>query len=472
MALYKLSASEILEKIRSKKISVVEVATAFINRIKEVNPSLNAIHQFDPERILAEARQKDQDIAEGKKLGKLHGLPISLKDAFYTPGFRGAKGCIHLFKTSPTDKAAVAVKRVLDEGAIILGITNVPEFCAAVETDNALNGRTNNPYDLARTPGGSSGGEAALIAAGGSPVGIGSDAWGSIREPAAYCGITGIKPTKGLVSTTGNIPNDGGGLHSYLLSFGPMARHAEDLELILSVIAGPDEGDPLTVPVPLQSSQCVDITKLRVIYFLDNGVIMPDADTLKNISAAIEQLKPHVADVMMVSTPECFKDTARLVYETCILGGDHGEVFLNPLENLKEPKFSPLFERYVREMKASSFSTAELRLRIMQMHQYKQAFLKLMTNADILLCPTTATPARLHGTTRDHVEDYTYLMISNLTGAPAASVNCGFSVDGLPIGLQIIAKPWQDHVVLAFAKTAQKILGIPEVVDVPVTAEL
>lgn len=468
MPIYELSATEIVAKIKAKELTCVEVATAFIERIKVVNPSLNAIHQFDPERILAEARQKDQDILDGKPLGKLHGLPMSLKDAFYTPGFRGAKGCIHLFETSPTDKAAAAVRRLLDEGVIVLGITNAPEFCAAVETDNALNGRTNNPYDLTRTPGGSSGGEAALIAAGGSPVGIGSDAWGSIREPAHYCGISGIKPTKGLVPTSGNVPNDAGGMHSFLLSFGPMARHAEDLELILSVISGPDDGDPLSMPIPLQPSNSVDVSKLRVIYFLDNGVITPDADTLRVVSAAIERLRPHVASVTQVTPPECFKDTRRLVYDTCILGGDEGRVFLKPLADLKEPRFAPLFESYVRQMKACSFDTAELRLRIMQTHQYKQAFLKLMTDADILLCPPTATPARLHGTTRDNVDDYTYLMMANLTGAPGVTVNCGFSESGLPIGLEIVARPWQDHKVLAMARKAQGIFGIPEVVNVQV----
>ncbi|MCC2624438.1 MAG: aspartyl/glutamyl-tRNA(Asn/Gln) amidotransferase subunit [Burkholderiales bacterium] len=176
MFLYKLSATEIIKKIKAREVTCVEVANSFIGRIKEINPSINAIHQFEPERILAEARKKDQDIEDGKPLGKLHGIPISLKDAFYAPGFKGAKGCTHLFSVSPTDKAAVAVKRILDEGAIILGITNAPEFCAAFETSNLLNGTTNNPYDLTRVPGGSSGGEAALIAAGGSCLGLGSDA--------------------------------------------------------------------------------------------------------------------------------------------------------------------------------------------------------------------------------------------------------------------------------------------------------
>jgi amidase len=466
MLIYELSATEIIAKIKARELTCIEVAAAFIDRIKTVNLSLNAIHQFDPNRILAEAHQKDEDIRIGKPLGKLHGLPISLKDAFYAPGFRGAKGNIPLFEASPTDRSAVAVQRILAEGAIILGITNTPELCAAFETSNSLNGRTNNPYDITRVPGGSSGGEAALIAAGGSCLGLGSDAGGSIREPAHYCGIVGFKPTKGLVSTTGNVPNDAGGLHTQLLTFGPMGRKIEDLELLLSIIAGPDDQDPFSVPVSLKSSDGVDVFRLKVIYFLDNGVIKPDEDTIRNVRAAVERLAPYVASVTLVTPPEILKQTYRLVWDTCFLGGDKGKMLMQSFARLNQTEFSPLYNQHLKKVQSSSFDTTELRLRVMQMHEYKQAFMKLMHGADILLCPVAATPARLHGTTHDHLEDYTYTMMSNLTGAPAASINCGFSESGLPIGLQIIAKPWDDHLVLAFAKQAQTILGIPRVVNV------
>ncbi|MCC2624437.1 MAG: Amidase [Burkholderiales bacterium] len=261
------------------------------------------------------------------------------------------------------------------------------------------------------------------------------------------------------------MPNDAGGLHTALLTFGPMARRVEDLELLLSVIIGADCGDPFSAPVPLKESSSVDVSKLRVIYFLDNGVITPDRDTLTNISSAIENLKPHVASITFVSPPEIFKETYRLVWDTCFLGGDGGQLLFQSLAKVDSPKFSPLFERHLENVKASSFDNPELRRRIAQMYEYKQAFLKLMENADILLCPVTATPARSHGTTHDNLNDYTYVMMSNLTGSPAASINCGFAEDGLPIGIQIIAKPWEDHVVLAVAKKAQEIFGVPEVVS-------
>jgi amidase len=466
MHIYELSATEIVEKIKTRQLTCIEIATAFIERINKVNPSLNAIHQFDPARILAEAHQKDIDINDGKKLGKLYGLPISLKDAFYAPGFRGAKGSVTLSSNSPTDKAAVAVQRILAEGAIILGITNAPEFCAAFETDNLLNGRTNNPYDLNRVPGGSSGGEAALIAAGGSCLGLASDAGGSIRQPAHCTGIAGFKPTKGLIPTTGNVPNDIGGLHTFLLTFGPMARHVEDLELLLSVIAGADDGDPLSVPVILQPSASVDVTKLRVGYFLNNGVIAPDVDTTNCFRAAIDMLSPYVNSMVPITPPDIFKQTLKLVWDTCFLGGDKGQLLSQSFVKTGQTEFSPLYNQLLKQVHASSFDTTELKIRIMETYAYKKAFLELMKDIDILLCPVTASPARLHGTTHEHINDYTYVMMSNLTGAPAISINSGFSADGLPIGLQIIAKPWQDHVVLAFAKKAQAVLGIPNIVNV------
>lgn len=470
--LYELSACEILERIQTKKATVVDVVTSFIDRIKEVNPALNAIHQFEPKRILAEAEKKDQEIASGKKLGRLHGLPITLKDAFYAPGFRGAKGNVHFFAQSPTDKSAVAVQRLIKEGVIILGISNAPEFCAAFETDNSLHGKTNNPYDLARTPGGSSGGEAAIIASGGSCVGLGSDAGGSIRVPAHYSGISGLKPTKGLVPTTGNVPNDSGGLHTQLLTFGPLSRHAEDLELILSVIAGPDDGDPFSVPVALSSSKEVEVAKLKAVYFLDNGAIKPDIDTLEVLTNALKKLKPLLASLEEIKPPEILKETYQLVWDTCFLGGNEGKVLSTLFNKTGQHEFSSLYQRHLQNVKKSSFDNAELHNRIAKMHEYKQVMLKLMKDVDILLLPVAATPARLHKTTHDHLDDYTYAMTFNLTGWPAATINCGFSAEGLPIGIQIAAKPWQDHIVLAFAKAAQKVLGIPEVVSVPLKAKL
>ncbi len=464
MPIYELSATEIIKRIRHKEISCVEVARAFITRIQQVNPVINALHQFDPERILEDAKQRDRDIAEGKKLGKLHGLPISLKDSCYVPGFRCAKGIVDLYKLPINDKAATAVQRILDEGAIVLGLTNVPEFLSAYESDNLIHGRSNNPYDLSRTPGGSSGGEAALIAAGGSCLGLGSDAGGSIRVPAHYSGIAGLKPTKGLVPRTGFIPNDSAGIINDLATYGPMARHVEDLELLLDIIAGPDNHDPSIVPMPIIPSSTVNVQTLKVIYFLDNGLMAPDAETSKALTTAIEKLNSQVASMQAIAAPAILKETYKLVWDLCFLGGNQGQLLSKALAQAGLTEFSPLFKRFLQSTQQSCFDTQEFHSRLTQINDYKQTLLALMAEADILLCPVTATPARPHGTTHDHIPEFSYAQTFNLLGWPAASINCGFTQTGLPIGLQIAAKNWDDHKVLAFAKQAQTVLGVPPVI--------
>ncbi len=239
MEIYQLSASEIIRKIANKDLTARQAAEAFIKRIKEVNQQLNAIHQVDTVRILHAADEADQAILMGKSLGKLHGLPITIKDTCEVSGFIVGKGYPYFLKYATKDSTIVS--RLKAEGAIILGVTNVPELLFAYETDNRTHGRTNNPYDLARTPGGSSGGEAALLAVGGSPLGMGSDAGGSIRQPAHYCGICAHKPTQGLLPVAGDIPFDGAaGLVSSVLTIGPMGRYVEDLVLAMEVISGGD----------------------------------------------------------------------------------------------------------------------------------------------------------------------------------------------------------------------------------------
>ena len=167
----------------------------------------------------------------------------------------------------------------------------------------------------------------------------------------------------------------------------------------------------------------------------------------------------------MVKPPTILKETLKLVWDTCYLGGNKGKLLEGFFAKIGQTEFSPLYNNFIKQANASSFDTAELHRRFAQMYQYKREMLQLMHNADILLCPVNATCAKNHGTTQDHVEDFSYPMTFNLTGWPAASINCGFSRSGLPVGLQIAAKPWEDHVVLAFAKKAQEILGVPDIVN-------
>ena len=235
------SASELAAAIRSKKLSSKEIVEAHLERIAAVNPKLNAIVQLTADTARKEAEEADAAIARGDIKGPLHGVPMTIKDTLETSGVictGGTKG-----RANYVPKAdASAVARLRAAGAIFLGKTNVPELAGAIESDNLVYGRTNNPYDLARTPGGSSGGEAAIIAACGSPLGLGTDAGGSIRIPAHFCGLAAIKPTSGRVPRTGQFPQPMGA-RAPVFHVSLIARHVEDLALALPIISGPDFRD-------------------------------------------------------------------------------------------------------------------------------------------------------------------------------------------------------------------------------------
>ncbi|HEY8438079.1 MAG TPA: amidase [Candidatus Limnocylindrales bacterium] len=269
--------------IRGREVSSIEVVQSCLSRIEAVNPVLNAVVTLAPD-ALDRARAADRAIARGASLGQLHGVPCTIKDSLDTAGLRTTAGTIGWRDRVP-DRDATAVIRVKAAGAIVLGKTNTPEFTWSDETDNDVFGRTSNPYDVERTPGGSSGGAAAIVAAGGSPFDIGSDTGDSIRQPAHVCGIAGIKPTQGRVPRTGHWPSFGG-LVGSLQQLGPLARRVDDLALLLPILAGPDGEDPHVAPVPLGDPATVDVAGLRVAAFTDNGVRTPTPETIATVADA------------------------------------------------------------------------------------------------------------------------------------------------------------------------------------------
>jgi amidase len=457
-SIYELSASRLAIEIALKKISAVEVAQAFIDRIHLVNPKLNAIHQVNPEQLLMDAKQLDKASVSGNPLGKLHGVPISIKDACHVKGFKCSKG-FRGFLNNPSTYDATVVNRLKTEGALILGITNVPELLLSYETDNLIYGRTNNPYDMTKTPGGSSGGEAAIIAAGGSMAGIGSDAGGSIRQPAHYSGICAHKPTQGFVPMTGGIPVDGAGIVSQIVSLGPMARHVEDLSLIMDIITGADGYDPHAAPIKFISPDNVDIKKLRVAYFYGNEKTYPSEETIKTMDSVINILKKEVA-VIQEAYPEPIKDIYKLHWETFMLGGDGGQSLLNLYNTFSITEISSLAHQFIKSAKNCIFSTAELRARLLDVEKFRYKMMQFVQNYDVIISPVAATPARAHGETHANIHDFSYVIVHNLTGWPATVVPCGKSKEGLPIGIQIAAKPWHDHVCLALSKKLQRIIGV------------
>ncbi|MEM9243649.1 MAG: amidase [Pseudomonadota bacterium] len=457
--LYKLSASTIIEKIKSRALSVREILEAFIHRIEDVEPQINALEQFYPEKLLKEADSMDKMISANKAVGKLYGLPVSIKDTCKVKGFKISTGCPALLN-KPEEKDATVVARIKSEGGIILGITNAPELLASYETDNLLFGRTNNPYDLSRTPGGSSGGEAALISAGGSPLGIGSDAGGSVRQPAHYSGICAHKPTQGSIPLTGTIPTDGiAGIITQIVSMGPMARHVDDLILMMNVIAGADGFDPHAPPVNFNNPDNVDISKLKIAYYFANGKTIPTDETVEAVKKVVSIFSDN-GNVVKEHYPEPIKDIYRLHWQTFMQGGDKGAGIKQFFASLHHKNISPLLQQALSNSSKCEFSLMELRQRLVEVEQFRYAMMRYMQDYDIIVSPVAATPARQHGETHNHIHDFSYIIVHNLTGWPATVVPVAYSKTGLPIGVQIAAKPWCDHVALAVAKKLQDIIGI------------
>src|SRR6202140_158179 len=264
-----LSAVAMAEQIRKRKISPLELADAHLTKIERLNPQLNAFVHVDGERVRREARNAEGAVMSGKDLGPLHGIPISVKSSLDVAGLRCEAGTRLRAGYVATEDAPL-VARLRNAGAIVLGVTNTPELLMAWETENLLYRRTNSPWDLERTPGGSSGGEAAAIAAGMSAGGVGSDGGGSIRVPAHFSGICGLKPTPGRIPATGHYPTSAGPF-AMLGVVGPMARTVADLKVLFDVMQGPDVGDTNAAPVPLRWPSDDEVRKLKVAYFEEDG---------------------------------------------------------------------------------------------------------------------------------------------------------------------------------------------------------
>ena len=279
------SAKSVAAAIRGKQVSCAEVLEAHLRRIEDVNPSLNAVVQLAAERAQREAAEADRALVNGELKGPLHGVPMTIKDSLDTEGVVSTGGTQGRAAYVPNEDATV-VARMRAAGAILVGKTNTPELTLAGETNNLVYGRTNNPYDVSRTCGGSSGGAGAIIAAGGSPLDLGSDTGGSVRLPSHFCGIAGLKPTAGRVPRTGHVVPFGMGAMDPLTVNGPLARYVEDLEIVLPIISGVDWRDPYVVPMPLGDPAAVDVAGLSVAVYTDNGIVTATPETVQTVSNA------------------------------------------------------------------------------------------------------------------------------------------------------------------------------------------
>jgi amidase len=449
------SASALAGAIRAKQISAVEAVEACLARIAQVNPTLNAVVQIAAERALSEARAADAALALGELCGPLHGVPVTIKDAFETEGIVSTGGTKGRSGYVPAQDAT-AVARLRAAGAIVLGKTNVPELSLAFETDNLVYGRTNNPFDPARTPGGSSGGEAAIIAAGGSPLGIGSDAAGSIRWPAHCCGIAGLKPTRGRVPLTGHFPPAVG--HTALLwQAGPLARRVEDLALALRVLAGPDGHDPNALPASLGEPAAVQLDGLRLALYTDDGVQPAAAEiaaTVRSAGTALAAAGVRIAE----ERPAGIEQTFALAMGLFGADGGAGVRTLLQLAGTAEP--SPFIMRFGHDLQPFALaSAAEFSGLLARIDLWQMQMLAIFERYDAILCPVNAAPALPHGQSWEQIAGFGYTVAHNLTGWPAAVVRAGTTADGLPIGVQLVAPPWREDVALALAAAVEAACG-------------
>jgi Asp-tRNA(Asn)/Glu-tRNA(Gln) amidotransferase A subunit family amidase len=455
MQIYQLSLAQMSELVRSRKLSPVEIVRAHLDRIGELNPKLNAFIELRTEAALSEAKSAEEMVGSGE-LGSLHGVPLSIKSSIAVSGLRFECG-------SPTRRGTVAqadavlVQRLKKAGAIILGNTNVPEMLMAYETENPLYGRANNPWDLSRTPGGSSGGEAAAIAAGLCAGGIGSDGGGSIRVPAHFSGICGLKPTPGRIPITGHWPESGGPF-ALLGVAGPMARTVEDVELMFRAVAGFDSGDPMASPIPLREVGDDELKHITIGYFEEH----PDAPVTPETRSAVRKavfalcdagllVEPFLPDVLSEAREHWWTLFVRLAAE-----------MLAPEFRGRENETSTILTYADRpptneDLLAAWFGRDQLRLRLMQ----------LMSRIPIIICPVCSLPAFRHGE-RDwsiagkrvsYMDAMSYTQWFNLLGNPAVVVPVGGSPEGLPIALQVVGQPNAEELVLRVASVLEQTIG-------------
>ena len=457
-----LPAVSMARQIREKKLSPVELAEAHLARIDDLNPKLNAYVQVDPERIRREAHAAENVAMTGEPLGPLHGVPISIKSCMEVAGYRCEAGT-RLRQGFVATQDAPLVARLRAAGALILGVTNTPELLMAWETDNLLYGKTNNPWDLSRTPGGSSGGEAAAVAAGMSAGGVGSDGGGSIRVPAHFSGICGLKPTPGRIPSTGHYPESGGPF-ALIGVVGPMARTVADLTVMFEVMQGPDGGDSCAAPVPLRWPGDDEVRKLRVGYFEDDGRTPVTSETRRAVQIAAEALRRAGFQVERFR-PEGLNN-ARQIWKKFFV--KVGGMLIRPMFQGREQDMSPILRQFLEWSDAEPELTGEALLHAwIGRDVIRGKFLAQMRDYPILLCPAAAIPAFRHGERSwkidgqavSYLDAWSYTEWFNLLGNPAAVVPVIHSEEGLPIGVQIVGKPWEEEQVLAVAAVLERECG-------------
>jgi Asp-tRNA(Asn)/Glu-tRNA(Gln) amidotransferase A subunit family amidase len=456
--IYFTAISETVEKIRRGEISPREIIDAHLERIEKLQPRLNAFVHVDAERARQQAQVAEASVLRGDAVGVLHGVPISIKSCIDVAGWPCPAGS-RLRADYVACDDAVLVSRLRAAGAILIGNTNVPEFLMAYETDNTLSGKTSNPWELSRSAGGSSGGEAAAIASGCSMGGVGSDGGGSVRVPAHFCGISALKPTPGRIPLTGHFPR-GAGAFAWLGVVGPMARTVADVRALFDVMKGPDADDALSSPIQTKSFGEHQLRGMRV------GIMESDAlgVVTKETNEAVQRAGNLLSEQFKVEPFQLTGLDQAIELWWFFFGPMIAHLF-EPMVEGRESELSPMFREY---MSVASLKIAptmdEFMAACVKRDIVRAKIIKQMRDVPILLSPVCSAPAFRHGEGnwqpvsgyRDTMRHAQWL---NLAGFPGVSVPMGLSAEGLPIGVQVIGRPNEDELVLAMAEILETARG-------------
>src|SRR5271157_1343147 len=456
-ALNYFSIPETLEKFRRKEISPVELITSHLERAQSLQPKLNAFVHLDGESALARARQAEAAIQQGEPLRALTGIPLTVKSCIDVAGWPCPAGSLLRKEYVPASDATI-VARLESAGAILLGNTNTPEFLMAYETDNRVTGKTSNPWDLSKSAGGSSGGEAAAIASGCSMGGVGSDGGGSIRAPAHFSGVCGLKPTPGRIPATGHFP-PGAGAFSWIGVVGPMARSVADLRALFEVMAGPDAGDALSAPVPLRRIHAEELHGLRI------GIIENKAlgNATPETQAAVHRAGQLLSEQGFRVEPITLQGLERAVELWWFFFGPVIGDLIRHSTKGQEDLLSPMLREYLAITATEPAVSLETFVAACTNRDLvRTEILRQMKDVPIVLSPVSSAPAFPHGAGnyragdahnyRDTMRCCQWL---NLTGFPGLSLPMGKSPEGLPINIQLIGRPHEEELLLAVGESIE-----------------
>jgi amidase len=455
------SALEWVARLRAGELSARELAEHYLNRMWAADERVHAVLACDPQRVLAEADAADRRIAAGGDLPPLLGLPVTVKDSVEVAGLRCTGGSVARRDHVPTQDAT-AVRRLRAAGALVLAKTNLPELSCSYETDNAVYGRTDHPLDPARTPGGSSGGEAALLGADASPLGLGTDGGGSIRLPAHYCGLVGLRPTAGRVPATGIWPPTRASGLMDIMTAGPIGRTVADVAALAAIIGGPDDVDFHAQPVPFGDLAEVRVDRLRVGWHRGTGPVAVSPGTRAAVERVARVLADAGAEVTEVDPPPLADATELFFAASGADGGAAMRAQVAEAGGVHHPQFVALLESFP-EIPPSAADWFALQERIFE---FRSRVRRWIARYDVMITPVCTGPAPEHGRPPYGVDPADYLRyqahndthVFSVAGLPALSVPAG-SEHGLPIGVQVAARAWHEHVALAVGALVERARG-------------